>query len=118
MNNASLVERWAAIPEVIRSYQEAHDHRDTDRALSTFTSNAVVHDDGREHRGHDEIRTWLSSLSTAFTYTRTLTDVTAVDGDAWVLVNHLEGDFPGGEVDLRYRFRLSQGHIAELRIVP
>jgi hypothetical protein len=29
---------------------------------------------------------------------------------------HLEGNFPGGTVDLRYRFGLRDGRIAELRI--
>lgn len=66
VNDAPQVHGWAALPEVIRRYQEAHDRRETDRALSAFTSDAVVHDDGREHRGHEEIRTWLSSLSTEF----------------------------------------------------
>ena len=116
--DASPVDEMAALPEAIRRYQEAHDRRETDRALSSFTIDAVVHDEGREHRGHEEIRTWLSSASTRFTYTRTLIDVTAIDADTWVVVNHLEGDFPGGEVDLRYRFRLSRDHIAELAIAP
>jgi hypothetical protein len=32
--------------------------------------------------------------------------------------NHLSGNFPGGEVDLRYRFRLADGLIQELQIAP
>jgi hypothetical protein len=34
------------------------------------------------------------------------------------VTNHLEGDFPGGVVDLRYRFVLAGGLIAELEIAP
>jgi hypothetical protein len=40
------------------------------------------------------------------------------DEDTWLVVNHLEGDFPGGVVDLRYRFALSGDLISELVIAP
>jgi hypothetical protein len=42
----------------------------------------------------------------------------AVDANTWLVVNHLEGDFPGGVVDLRYRFELSSDRICSLSIVP
>ena len=35
-----------------------------------------------------------------------------------MVTNHLEGDFPGGTVDLRYRFRLAGDRIARLDIAP
>jgi hypothetical protein len=34
------------------------------------------------------------------------------------VTNHLEGDFPGGVVDLRYRFLLADNLIADLEIAP
>ena len=105
-----------ALPEVIRQYFDAHDHRDTDTALSTFAADAIIHDDGQEHLGHNEIRTWLSLASARYTFTRTLTGVSALDANTWLVTNHLEGDFPGGVVDLQYRFTLSQDHIDALTI--
>ena len=36
----------------------------------------------------------------------------------WVATNRLEGDFPGGVVDLRYRFAMDGDLIAELVIAP
>lgn len=44
-------------------------------------------------------------------------DLTATGAETWVVVNRLEGDVPGGGVDLCYRFTLSQDDIAELAIV-
>jgi hypothetical protein len=41
-----------------------------------------------------------------------------VDDEHWVVVNHLEGDFPGGAVDLAYRFTLVADRIGELVIAP
>jgi SnoaL-like domain len=104
------------LPDVVAQYQDAHDRREVDRALAAFTPNAIVKDDGREYHGDDEIRDWLSKASTQFSYSRTLTGVDAVDANTWLVTNHLEGNFPGGVVDLRYRFVLIDDRISELEI--
>jgi hypothetical protein len=83
-----------------------------------FTPTATVKDDGHEYHGWDEIRDWLARASTEFTYTRTLIGADAIDANTWLVTNHLEGDFPGGVVDLCYRFRLADGLISELEIAP
>jgi hypothetical protein len=64
------------------------------------------------------IRHWLARASTEFTYTRTLLDGKAVDSNSWLITNRLEGNFPGGIVDLRYQFVLKDDLIAELVIAP
>jgi hypothetical protein len=66
----------------------------------------------------DRIRHWLARASTEFTYTRTLLDAQAVDSNSWLITNRLEGNFPGGIVDLRYQFVLKGDLIAELVIAP
>jgi hypothetical protein len=106
------------LPDAVTKYQDAHDRGDVEGALAAFTSTATVKDDGHEYHGRDEIRDWLARASTEFTYTRTLTGADATDDDAWLVTNHLEGNFPGGVVDLRYRFVLADGLIVELEIAP
>jgi SnoaL-like domain len=106
------------VPAVIDRYLLAHDRRDTDGALSTFAPNATVVDDGQRYVGPDRIREWLANVSTEFSYIRTLTGADGVDADTWLVTNRLEGDFPGGVVDLGYRFRLTGDAIAELLIAP
>ena len=106
------------LPHAVGQYQSAHDRHEVDAALATFTPTAIVKDDGHEYRGPDEIRDWLARASTQFTYTRTLTGAEAIDANTWLVTNHLEGDFPGGVVDLRYRFVLTGGLISELEIAP
>jgi ketosteroid isomerase-like protein len=106
------------VPAVIDRYLRAHDRRDTDAALSTFAANATVVDDGQRYVGADRIREWLANASTEFNYTRTFTGANAINADTWLVTNRLEGDFPGGVVDLGYRFRLSGDAIAELLIAP
>lgn len=116
MSDRSAAE--AELPDVVRRFQDAHDRRDTETALATFADDATVNDDGQEYRGHDEVRAWLSTASTKWSYTRTLVSARAVDAGTWLVVNHLEGDFPGGVIDLRYRFELSGDRISALSIVP
>jgi hypothetical protein len=106
------------LPAVVLRYQDAHDRHDADGALATFTPDAIVTDDGHTYRGLVEIRDWLSRASVEFTYTRTLIDTAQVDDSTWLVTNHLEGDFPGGVVDLRYRFVVSGVLLAKLDIAP
>jgi hypothetical protein len=107
-----------SLPEVIVRYQDAHDRRDAEAALATFTVDAIVRDDGREYRGAIEIRDWLSRASVEFTYTRTLITASAVESNTWLVTNRLEGNFPGGVVDLQYRYLLEDRLIRELEIAP
>lgn len=106
------------LPQIIARYQEAHDRGDTAAALATFAPDATVVDDGHRADGHDEIAAWLTDSANAFSYTRTLLSAEADGPTAWLVANRLDGDFPGGTVDLRYRFAIVDGLIAELLIAP
>lgn len=108
----------AALPSAISQYQDAHDRRDVATALAQFTPDAVVTDDGHTSCGAAEIETFLRGAAVEFTFTRTLVDVAETAVDEWLVTNHLEGDFPGGTVDLRYRFRLAADLIVRLDIAP
>lgn len=91
---------------------------DLDTALRAFTPSAVVVDEGVTYRGTEEIRGFLAEGGAQYRYTTTLTGAERADADHWVAVHHLEGDFPGGVVDLRYRFTRDGDSIAELVIAP
>lgn len=106
------------LPQVVERYQAAHDRGDVAVASAAFAPNATVKDNGHEYHGRDEIRDWLVRTSTEFTYVRTPTGADAIDANSWLVTNHLEGNFPGGVVDLRYRFVITEDLIAELEIAP
>ena len=78
----------------------------------------VVVDDGTTYRGTEEIRRFLSQAGAEFTFTTPRVGAERTDGAHWVAIHHLEGNFPGGVVDLRYRFVLDGDRIAELVIAP
>ncbi|MBB3674740.1 nuclear transport factor 2 family protein [Modestobacter versicolor] len=106
------------LPARVQEFLTAHTARDADTAVRAFTPDAVVTDEGRTFRGTEELLGFLRHSGSEFSYTTELTAVERLDDEHWVAVNHLEGDFPGGVVDLAYRFTLVGDLIAELVIAP
>jgi hypothetical protein len=107
-----------ALPHVITDYQDAHDRHDAPLALAQFAGDAVVTDDGHTYAGTDEIDAFIRTAASEYTFTRTLIDAAEITPGEWKLTNRLEGDFPGGTVDLSYRFRLAGDRITRLDIAP
>ena len=76
-------------------------------------------DDGHDYHGVAEIRTWLDRVAGEYTYTATPLAVQNETADKSSIRIRLEGNFPGGLVDVDYRFRLDgAGRLAQLTITP
>jgi SnoaL-like domain len=69
------------LPESIRSYLVAHQARDLDTAVGYYTEDAVVVDEGDAHRGPKQIRDWLATAASEYTYTIELTGASQIDDD-------------------------------------
>ncbi|MGW5452732.1 nuclear transport factor 2 family protein [Nocardia sp. NPDC003979] len=108
---------WDALPDNIKTFMTALSTPEDGRAAATFTTDAVVTDDGRTYTGRDEIRAWLTASAGEYTYTSQFTGATMTDATVDV-GQHLEGNFPGGVVDLHYRFTLDGTSISRLVIEP
>jgi hypothetical protein len=106
------------LPATIAAYQDAHDRHDVDSALVTFAPDAVVHDEDKDWVGVEQIRQWLAKTNTEYTYIRTLLSVETTGSHTWLVRNRLDGNFPGGTVDLRYAFVLLGDRITRLTIAP
>jgi hypothetical protein len=120
--NAAAESVMGALPPVIMEYLAASAEGDTDAVIGCFTEDARILDEDKEWRGTAAIRQWRERVATAYEYTVQVTGAKALgklDGaerhDVYV---HLEGNFPGGEVDLTDRFALRDDRIAVLEIVP
>jgi hypothetical protein len=105
-------------PDAIDTYLQAHDRGDALSALTALAPDATVVDDGHRYDGHDQIGSWITGSSNEYTTTRTLVSAEATGADTWVVINHIEGNFPGGTVDLRYEFTLADDLITKLVIAP
>jgi ketosteroid isomerase-like protein len=104
------------IPDVISRYYAAAAARDADTLIGCFTTDAHVLDEGHDYHGVAQIRTWRESLASQFTYTTEITGAEQTGDREYTISTHLEGDFPGGVVDLDQRFTLADGLIADLSI--
>ena len=104
------------LPRTIADYLTAHRTRDADTAITCFTNDAAVIDDGKTYHGTADIHTWLDRSAGKYTYTIELIGADKIDDEHYTAINHLEGDFPGGVVDLHFRFTLRDGRIARLVI--
>src|SRR6476646_4148482 len=92
------------LPEPIAAYFAA-DRRDGEAVARCFTSGAVVKDEGRTHTGRAAIKRWKAEASAKYSYTcEPLRSEQA--NELTVVTCHLEGNFPGGQADLRFFFRL------------
>jgi ketosteroid isomerase-like protein len=118
MNDQAQSADPAELPETITRYLDAHRVHDTSTALGAFAGDAVVVDDGKTYAGTAAIERWLTAAASEYTYTTELTAAHRIDASHYVVTNHLEGDFPGGQVDLRYRFTFHDGLIDDLTIEP
>jgi hypothetical protein len=99
------------LPEAVTRYLD-------DRDKSAFTDDAVVTDDGHTHTGIAAVEKWLARAASEYTYTVELTGAQRIDAANYLLTTHLEGDFPGGQVDLRHRLTIHDGLIKNLTIEP
>ena len=111
-----------SLPTVISDYLAASDRGDLDALVACFTDDAVVLDEDQEWRGQAGIRQWREKVANAYEYTvevRGAAEQGSVDGlQRHDVQTHLEGNFPGGTVDLTFRFWLRDDRIATLQIVP
>jgi len=106
------------LPKPISSYLVAHQARDLDTAVGYYTDDAVAVDEGHAYHGPRQIREWLATAASEYTYTIELTGARRIDADQYVAIHHLEGNFPGGVADLEFKFTLREGRISRLTIEP
>lgn len=109
----------ASVPPVVARYLSAQgDDERRQEIAEAFTAR------GRpRHRRGNRLRRpgrhpRLARHDSEYTYTTALIGQRQDGPDQWTVVANLKGDFPGGVVDLRYRFSLEQDRISRLIIAP
>jgi|SRR5579872_1423553 len=102
--------------EVITRYFAAQSARDFDSLVRLFTDDGTVVDEGKTWTGPAGIRAWRDSAASAYEYTTEVVAVKRAGDDQYLAQVHLKGNFPGGEVNLDYRFILDGHKIRRLEI--
>ena len=105
-------------PDVISRYFEADARRHIDAIVALFTEDAVVVDEGKTWRGIGKIRAWREGPASLYQYTTEVFDTNATGEDEYLVTGRLEGNFPGGTAELKWRFTLAGDRISHLHIAP
>ncbi len=105
----------ATLPQPVVNYLSAVTAKDTEMFARCFTDDALVHDEGRDHRGLDAIKAWMKETQTKYKYVIEPLDA-SVSGSTVKLRARLTGDFPGSPVDLDFTFMLANDKITSLEI--
>ncbi len=100
------------IPLPAITYLDAADRGDHATARACFTADAVVVDDGRTYTG-DDVREFVERAGSEYSFTRDFQGFEPVGERRFVARYRLEGDFPGGVVDLRYVLTVAEDGLIE-----
>jgi uncharacterized protein (TIGR02246 family) len=104
------------LPEPLASYYAAVNARDNERVLGLFAEDAVVKDEGKEHRGRDAIRSWMHETTRKYGPIAVEPTAVAENGRVTIVTSTVSGDFKGSPAHLRYTFTLEHQSIARLEI--
>ena len=103
------------VPGPVAAYLAAEKAKDADMLALCFADDALVHDEGRDHRGLDAIRAWKREADAKYQYVMEPLDA-AVGEKTVRLRARLTGNFPGSPIELTYTFTLANDKIASLEI--
>jgi ketosteroid isomerase-like protein len=103
------------MPNPVASYFAAVRSRGVRTFVSALAEDAIVEDEHREHRGHEEIRRWLEDAIKKYDFTVEPTHV-ARGGGTTTVTAIVAGNFPGSPVTLRHEFSLVGQRIVRLKI--
>lgn len=103
------------MPGIVKAYYEAERRNDADSLSETFSSDAIVEDEGARHQGKDAIRQWWVAAKQASQFATDPIE-TKDDGDTVSVQAKVSGQFPESPLMLTYSFTINDGKIARLRI--
>ena len=111
MENAMLLK----LPAPVLTYLAAEKAKNPEMLAFCFADDALVHDEGQDHRGIDAIKAWKKAADAKYTYV--LEPLNASVTEKSVVVRaRLTGNFPGSPVERDHRFTLANGKITSLEI--
>jgi SnoaL-like domain len=108
----------AVIPQAVRRYFALDADHAVEELVALFTNDAVVIDEGRRREGTDAIRSWRTEVADRYEYRTTILDAPAAEGANYRVRARLDGNFPGGTVELNYDFVTDGERIKYLKIAP
>ncbi|MFL9608527.1 nuclear transport factor 2 family protein [Methylobacillus sp. Pita2] len=104
-----------SLPDPVSVYFEISNGSDISQISHCFTSDAIVVDEGKTHRGHVAIQAWQREAQKAFKYTVEPVGVSR-EGARLKVAANVVGNFPGSPAQLDHVFGLDGDKIKSLEI--
>ena len=103
------------IPRPLAEFFAAQNAGNVELLLTSFTEDAIVHDERQEHRGTAAIRAWLERTTREYHPQVELVAASEYGGSFSVDAS-VSGTFPQSPVRLRYTFTLIGDRVSRLDI--
>lgn len=101
--------------KVVASLIAAQNSHDSQAYVECFSETAIVHDEGKTHKGKAEIRQWIERSDRE--YHTELKPLNYEETEAEnLLTAEVSGNFPGSPAILQFYFSLEEGLISSLSI--
>jgi ketosteroid isomerase-like protein len=106
-------EYHSLIATLVRAMNAHH----SDAVVACFTDQAVVRDEGREHRGSPAIKAWITDAFQKYQFKVEVMQVS--DGEEEIAFNaRVSGTFEGSPIELLHKLSIKNGKIVSLTITP
>ncbi len=103
------------LPAPVLTYLAAEKAKNPEMLAFCFAQNALVHDEGQDRRGIDEIKAWKKAADAKYTYVLEPLSASVTENSV-VVRARLTGNFPGSPVELDHTFTLANDKITSLEI--
>ncbi|RBQ11474.1 nuclear transport factor 2 family protein [Pedobacter miscanthi] len=103
------------LPEIVSELVRTQNNFDSVDYANCFSQTAIVHDDGKTHKGKKEIEEWITDANEKYSATMEPLDFEE-NGLQSKLKVKVEGNFDGSPIVLNYHLEISDGLIQSLRV--
>ena len=103
------------LPKVITRFIETQNNLDSTAYVACFTDAAIVHDEGKTHRGKEEIRQWIERSNEQYQSFMNPLEYEEAGANA-VLTAEVSGTFPGSPAALKFHMVLKNDLIDSLKV--
>ena len=100
---------------LLASYVASMNANDSAAFSANFATDAIVHDEGHEHRGIAAIKAWIEEAHRKYQPTLEVTGVTESGGET-VLTGLVSGTFDGSPLELHHHLTIESNRIIALSI--
>ncbi|UOE50877.1 nuclear transport factor 2 family protein [Mucilaginibacter sp. SMC90] len=103
------------IPQVIANLITAQNEQNAVAYAECFAGTAIVHDEGKVHRGKVEIQQWIKDANEAYNSVMKPLNYEE-NGAESLLTAEVNGTFPGSPALLKFHFIIEEQQITSLKI--